>query len=61
METPAVTDVFTVMVNEFDVAGLPLTQAALDVITQEIASPFAIAVLENVVLFVPTFVPFRFH
>ena len=52
---------FTVIDMEFDVAGLPLTQDALDVITQVMACPFVSVVVVYVVLLVPTLVPFTFH
>ena len=39
METLAVTFAFTVIEIELDVAGLPFTQVALEVITQVIALP----------------------
>lgn len=38
--------VFTVMVRVLDVAGLPVTQLALLVITQEMVFPFARAAFE---------------
>jgi hypothetical protein len=38
--TPAATDGFTVIVSEFDEAGLPLTQFAVLVITHTTWSPF---------------------
>ena len=53
--------VFTVIVKVFDVAGFPVAQAALEVKIQVIASAFANAELEYVLMFVPTFVPFIFH
>ena len=38
--TDAVTSGFTVMVTPFEVAGLPVTQLALEVITQVTIFPF---------------------
>ena len=61
IDTDAVTFAFTVIDMEFDVAGLPLTQDALDVITQVMACPFVSVVVVYVVLLVPTLVPFTFH
>ena len=61
MLTLAVTLEFTVIKIEFDVTGLPLTHAALDVITQAIASLLFNVLSEYIVLFVPTFTPFFFH
>jgi hypothetical protein len=43
--TPATRMGFTVMVTVLEVAGLPVTQVALDVITQVIVLPFARALL----------------
>jgi hypothetical protein len=43
------------------VAVADVTQDALLVTTQVMASLFTKALLENVLLFVPTFVPFFFH
>lgn len=40
MLTDAVRIGLTVIVTEFDVAGLPVAQVALDVSTQRITSPF---------------------
>jgi hypothetical protein len=51
----------TVIVIVFDVAGLPVTHAALEVITQVTWAPSARAAFVYVVLFVPTFVPLSFH
>ena len=59
--TLAATLVVTVIVSVLEVAGLPVTQAALLVITQEIVFPLASAASVYVVLFVPTFTPFFFH
>ena len=52
---------FTVMVIVLDVAGLPVAQVALEVITQVTAFPLASVVLEYVGELVPTFVPFTCH
>jgi hypothetical protein len=52
---------FTVIVTSLDKAGLPVTQVALDVNSQEIISPFANPVLVYVAAFEPTFIPFNFH
>ena len=60
-DTLAVTFGFTVMVMELEVAGEPVTQGALDVITQVTASPLFKADVVNVVLFEPIFTPFIFH
>ena len=57
----AVTFEFTVIDIEFDVAGLPVTQAALDVITQLTTCPLVNVDVVNVALLVPTLVPFTFH
>ncbi len=46
MDTLADTFGFTVIVNAFDVAGLPVAQFAFDVITQVITFPLAILVVE---------------
>ena len=47
--TPAVTNALTVMVIAVEVAGLPFTQVAFDVITQVIASLLFNAAFEYVV------------
>jgi hypothetical protein len=52
---------FTVMVTVFEVAGLPVAQVALEVITQVMVFPLAKALLVYVVLFDPIFEPFSFH
>jgi hypothetical protein len=52
---------FTDIVITFDVAGLPVAQLALDVITTETASLLASVVDVNVGLFVPAFEPLIFH
>ena len=59
--TPAVTVGVTTMVIAFDVAGLLVTQLALEVITQVTVFPLARVVLVKVELLVPAFVPFTFH
>jgi hypothetical protein len=59
--TLAVTFVFTIIVIAFDVAGLPVTQFALDVITHVITFPFNKEEVVYVVLLVPTFVDPFFH
>jgi hypothetical protein len=41
MLTPAVTTGFTTIVIAFDVAGLPVTHVAVEVITHVIEFPFA--------------------
>ena len=51
----------TVMVTVLEVAGLPVAQVALEVITQVTVFPLANELLVYVVLFVPTFDPFSFH
>ena len=52
---------FTVIVIALDVAGLPVTQAAFDVITHVTVFPFANVVVVYVGELVPTFTPFTFH
>ena len=59
--TSAATFGFTVIVIVFEVAGEPVAQVALDVITHFITSPLASALELNVALLVPTFAPFSFH
>ena len=59
--TLAITFVFTVIAIAFDVAGLPETQLAFEVISHVTTSPFANDKLEYVSLFVPTFVKPIFH
>ena len=61
MLTLAATFGFIVITIAFDVAGLPVTQIALEVITQVILFPFVNAALVYVGLFVPTFVAPIFH
>lgn len=51
----------TVMVTEFEVAGLPDTQDAFEVITQLTISLLAKELFVYVVELVPTFDPFSFH
>ena len=53
---------FTVMVIPADVAGLPVTQVALDVNTQVMISPLTNVVLEKVTDVAPAILtPFFFH
>ena len=53
---------FTVIVIPADVAGLPVTQVALDVNTQVMISPLTNVVLEKVTDVAPAmFTPFFFH
>ena len=52
---------FTVMVIAFEVAGFPVAQVALLVITHVIAFPLVSAASVYDELLVPTFVPFFFH
>jgi hypothetical protein len=59
--TLAATLGFTVIVTAFDVAGDPVAQVAVDVITQVTTSPLASVVEVKVALFVPTFVAPTFH
>ena len=51
----------TVIVIVLEVAGLPVAQVALEVITQTTVFPFANELLVYVALLVPTFDPFNFH
>ena len=53
--------VFTDIVTVFEVAGEPVTQVALDVITHVTASALARVVELNVALLVPAFTPFTCH
>ena len=59
--TDGVDTLLTVMVIAFEVAGLPVTPAWLEVMTQVTTSPLTRLLVEYVVLLVPTFVPFTFH
>jgi hypothetical protein len=52
---------FTVMVTEFEVAGLSVAQVAFEVMTQVTTSLLARLELEYVALLVPILVPFNFH
>ena len=52
---------FTVIVIVLEVAGLPVPQLAVEVITQVIVLPFVSAALVYVGELVPTFAPFSFH
>lgn len=60
IDTAAATDGATVIVIEFDVAGDPVTQAALEVTTHVITSPL-FGEYVYVLLFVPAFIPLTFH
>jgi hypothetical protein len=51
----------TVMLTVFEVAGLPVVQAALEVITQVTASKLANVLLANVGKLKPAFTPFTLH
>lgn len=51
----------TVIVTEFEVAGLPETQGKLEVITHVTTSLLVKVDEVNVVLLVPTLLPFTFH
>lgn len=59
--TDAAASGVTVIVTEFEVAGDPVAQDALDVITQVTTSPFPKEDEMYVLLLVPTFDPFLFH
>ena len=59
--TLAVTVGVITIVIALEVAGLPVTQLAFDVITQVTISLFASVALVYVEALVPTFVPFTFH
>ena len=61
MLTDGVTIGVTFIVMPADVAVVVLTQVSEEVITTVITSPFANALFEYVLLFVPTLFPFRFH
>ena len=52
---------FTVITTELEVAGLPVAQLALEVITQVTMSAFTNVELEYVGESMPTFAPFNFH
>ncbi len=52
---------FTVVVMVFDVAGEPVAQVALEVITTETCWPLVNADVLYVALFVPTLLPFKRH
>jgi hypothetical protein len=52
---------FTVITIAFDVAGLPVAQVALEVITQVTLFPFVKTAFVYVALFVPTFAAPIFH
>ena len=51
----------TVIVTELDVAGLPETQLAFEVITHVTISPLARLLFKYVELLAPTLIPFSFH
>ena len=59
--TEGVTARVIFMVRAFDVAGLPLTPARLDVMIHVITSPFNKVLLVNVELLLPAFTPFTCH
>ena len=61
MLTLAVTVGVTTIVIELEVAGLPVTQLALDVRTQLTTSLLFSVADEKVEELVPVFVPFTFH
>ena len=61
MLTEGVTGVVTVMVIALDVAVVGLAQASDEVMTTVTTSPFAKALFEYVLLFVPTLLPLSFH
>ena len=61
IETAGVTVGLTVIVIPVDVAVVGLTHAAVEVITQVTICPLVNAVVVNVALFVPAFVPATFH
>jgi hypothetical protein len=61
IETEGVTAELTVIVTEFDVAGLPETQVPLEVIIQVTTLLFAKVVEVKVGLLVPALVPFTCH
>ena len=52
---------FTVIVMAFDVAGDPVAQVALEVITTDTMSPWLKPLFVYVALFVPTLPPFNNH
>ena len=51
----------TVMATAFEVAGLPVAQAALEVISHVTMSPGNKMLLTKIGLLVPMFPPFTFH
>ena len=61
MVRDATTRGLTTTVIAFEVAGEPVTQAALEVRMQVIISPLFRVVEEKIALFVPTFPPFTCH
>jgi len=60
-EIVGATDAFTVIVTEFEVAVVGLTQAALEVKIQTTTSELFNVELEYEELFVPTLAPFKVH
>ena len=58
---PTITFGVTDIEIEFEVAGLPVTQVAFEVIIQLIKSLFTNVALLYVTLLVPVFAPFFFH
>ena len=61
MVTLAAIEEFTDIVIVFDVAGLPVTPARLDVIIQVTVCPLVNENVVKVALFVPALVPFTCH
>jgi len=59
--TLAVTVGFTVITTAFDVAGLPVAQDSLEVMTQVTDWPLVSVLLVYVGLLAPTFVALTFH
>jgi len=59
--TVGVSNGFTFMVTALLVAGLPVAQVALEVITTVTTALSANVVVVNVGLLVPAFAPFTFH
>ena len=59
--TDGVTEGVTVIVIELDVAGEPVAQFKLEVITTVTTSPFAKVLVVYIAEFVPTFPPFNCH
>jgi len=61
IETLTGRDGLTMIDTGFDVAGLPVTQTASDVIEHVTTSPLSSVLLMNVALFTPAAVPFTNH